>query len=130
MRDFEYVYAYVYMSFVHWLWSVISPALVLKTIPDALDTTVHRQASPMLNSSVPNTCGYTGYALHAGYTATCSSNRKNYDLGWNSGLALTSWVLIEPSTSDRRGIRPWAEHSGFVARYKLYNSLVHSSGNR
>ena len=54
------------MSFADWLWSVITPALGLKTIPDLLDTNSAHTGIAYAHLTAPHSCDYMGYVRHVG----------------------------------------------------------------
>ena len=53
------------MSFADWLWSVIAPALGLKTISDLLDTNRTHTEIAYANLTASHPCDYMGYVGHA-----------------------------------------------------------------
>ena len=52
------------MSFADWLWSVIAPALGLKTIPYLLDTNSAHTDIAYANLTAQHSCDYMGYVRH------------------------------------------------------------------
>ena len=62
------------MSSADWLWSVIAPALGLKTTPDLLDTNSTHMGIAYAHLITPHSCDYMGYLHHVGHTARSSKN--------------------------------------------------------
>ena len=62
------------MSFADWPWSVIAPALGLKTTPDLLDTNGTYTGIAYAHLTAPHSCDYMGYVRHVGHAARSSKN--------------------------------------------------------
>ena len=62
------------MFFTDLLWLVISPALVLKTIPDLLDANSTLTGIAYIYLIAPHTYHYMGYVRHVGHAARSSKN--------------------------------------------------------
>ena len=76
------------MSFADWLWSVIAPALGLKTIPDLLDTNSTHTDIAYANLTAPHSRDYMGYVRHVGHAARSSTNSM-----WLLGLEYAKFSL-------------------------------------
>ena len=68
------------MSFADWLWSVIAPALGLKTIPDLLDTNSTHTSIAYAHLTAPHSIDYMGYVRHVGHAAR--SSKKSHVITW------------------------------------------------
>ena len=68
------------MSFADWLWSVIAPALGLKTIPDLLDTNSTHTGIAYAHLTAPHFRDYMGYVRHVGHAAR--SGKKLHVITW------------------------------------------------
>ena len=54
------------MSFADWLWSVMAPALGLKTIPNLLDTHSKHTGIAYAHLTARHCCDHMGYVRHVG----------------------------------------------------------------
>ena len=81
---------YESMFFADWLWSVIAPALELKTIPDQLDINSTHTGIAYSHLIEPNICDYMGCVRHVGHAARSSKNHL-----WLLGLEIAKFSLRE-----------------------------------
>ena len=102
-----------------WLWSVIAPALGLKTIPDLLDTNSTHTGIAYAYLAALHSCDYMGYLRHVRHAARSS---KNHVITWariRQVLTLREVEKLPTSLPDshwltglitiyRRRIHPWA----------------------
>ena len=80
------------MSFADWMWSVIAPALGLKTIPDLLGTnSTHTHTGIAYDHLIgSHSCNYVGYVHHVGHAARRSNNHT-----WLLGLEYATFSIHE-----------------------------------
>ena len=106
------------MSFADWLWYAIVSALVLKTIPDLLDTNSTQTGIAYAHLTALHSCDYMGYVRHVRHAARSSKNhvitrsrirqvltpREVEKLPTSLPVSLANGLI----TIDRRRIHPWA----------------------
>ena len=68
------------MPFADWLWSVVAPALGLKTIPDLLDKNGTHMGIAYAHLTAQHSCDYMGYVRHVGHAAR--SSKKSHVITW------------------------------------------------
>ena len=79
------------MSFADWLWSVITPALGLKTIPDLLDTNSTYTGITYAHITASHSCDYMGYVRRVGKLQEAAIKT----IGRRSAGVLVGFAVVE-----------------------------------
>ena len=97
------------MSFADWLWSVISLALGLKTIPDLLDTNSTHMGIAYAHLTAPQSCDYIGYVRHVGHAAiSCQITSYHSTRIGIIAHILTGLSSLKRIKYHRQAVNPWA----------------------